>query len=236
MYGSIQLLALTAALPSALACLAYTGGVPTATGTVSSSAVIDVAAGDTFDCGWKRYDRGSGACGSGEGTYKDAVFYLHSGATLKNCIIGANQAEGVHCDGPCTLEYVWHENVCEDGISIVSSCARICSGEIQEPMILTPSMTQKNDKSGDETWIIGGGAYGADDKTVQHNGCGTVNVSGLWFHFRLRYLSSTTPNTQTTDHQFLRQGLRKAVSLLWQLRHTMQTHCQHFGSQRREWR
>jgi hypothetical protein len=24
--------------------------------------------------------------------------------------------------------------------------------------------------------IIGGGAYGASDKVIQHNGCGTVNV------------------------------------------------------------
>lgn len=38
-------------------------------------------------------------------------------------------------------------------------------------------MRQKNDKAGQETWIIGGGAYHASDKIVQHNGCGTVNVS-----------------------------------------------------------
>jgi hypothetical protein len=36
---------------------------------------------------------------------------------------------------------------------------------------------QKNDKAGQETWIVGGGAYHASDKIVQHNGCGTVNVS-----------------------------------------------------------
>lgn len=84
----------------------------------------------------------------------DAVFLLRSGATLKNVIIGANQAEGVHCDGPCTLEFVWFEDVCEDAITI------------------------KNDEAGEETWIIGGGAYYAADKIVQHNGCGTVNVSG----------------------------------------------------------
>lgn len=50
----------------------------------------------------------------------DAVFLLKSGATLKNAIIGKNQAEGVHCDGPCTLELVWFEDVCEDAITIVS--------------------------------------------------------------------------------------------------------------------
>ncbi len=36
---------------------------------------------------------------------------------------------------------------------------------------------QKEDKAGSQTWIIGGGAFKASDKVVQHNGCGTVNVS-----------------------------------------------------------
>ena len=86
----------------------------------------------------------------------DAVFLLRSGATLRNVIIGKNQAEGVHCDGPCTLEFVWFEDVCEDAITV------------------------KNDKAGQETWIIGGGAYHASDKVVQHNGCGTVNIINFY--------------------------------------------------------
>lgn len=113
-------------VPVALACLGYEGGVPTPTAHHSNSAVIEVAAGQVFDAGWAKYDRGSGACkGQSEGDWKDAVFYLHSGATLKNVIIGANQAEGVHCDGPCTLQFVWFEDVCEDAITIVSLQAHI---------------------------------------------------------------------------------------------------------------
>lgn len=55
-------------MPAALACLGYEGGVPTATSSKSNSAVIEVAAGATFDGGWARYDRGSGACnGQSEG-------------------------------------------------------------------------------------------------------------------------------------------------------------------------
>lgn len=116
----IALVALVALTSSTLACSADEGGVPTAKGTVTSKAVIEVAAGKTFDCKWQRYDRGSGACsGQSEGNWKDAVFYVHRGATLQNCIIGANQAEGVHCDGPCTLKSVWFEDVCEDAISLV---------------------------------------------------------------------------------------------------------------------
>jgi len=42
--------------------------------------------------------------GQAEGGDKDAVFQLENGATLKNVIIGADQIEGVHCKGSCTLE------------------------------------------------------------------------------------------------------------------------------------
>lgn len=108
-------------LPTALACLGYTGGLPVATRSISNSAVIEVAAGQVFDGGWAKYDRGNGACnGQAEGTAKDAVFLLHAGATLRNVIIGKHQAEGVHCKGHCNLEFVWFEDVCEDAISIVS--------------------------------------------------------------------------------------------------------------------
>lgn len=103
---STQVLALVFALPAALACLGYEGGVPTATASHSISAPITVAAGQTFDCGWARYDRGSGACEDGEGGDSDAVFLVQAGGTLQNCIIGANQMEGVHCLGACTLNFI----------------------------------------------------------------------------------------------------------------------------------
>ncbi|KAF8922715.1 putative pectate lyase F [Mucidula mucida] len=149
-------LAISSLAGLASACDAYTS-LPDNTGTVSNSAVIEIAAGETFDGGWKKYDRGSGACnGQSEGDWEDAVFYLHEGATLQNVVIGANQAEGVHCTGYCTLNFVWFEDVCEDAISI------------------------KNDKAGDYTNIIGGGAFHADDKIVQHNGCGTVNIINFY--------------------------------------------------------
>jgi hypothetical protein len=112
---------LSSFVPATLACLGYEGGVPDPTSVISNNAVIEIAAGQTFDGGWAKYDRGSGACnGQTEGDWEDAVFYLHAGAKLSNVIIGANQAEGVHCDGPCTLEFVWFEDVCEDAISVVS--------------------------------------------------------------------------------------------------------------------
>ncbi|KAL4790410.1 pectate lyase [Aspergillus venezuelensis] len=143
-------------IPVTLACLGWEGGLPQHTAQYSNSAPIEIGAGETFDAGWAKYDRGSGACSSGEGGNDDAVFILQAGATLRNVIIGADQKEGVHCEGPCTLEFVWFEDVCEDAITV------------------------RGDSAGQETWIIGGGAFHASDKVVQHNGCGTVNIINFY--------------------------------------------------------
>jgi hypothetical protein len=83
----------------------------------------------------------------------DTVFVLEEGATLRNVIIGADQGEGVYCLGSCNLEFVWFEDVCEDAISI------------------------KGDGTAN---IIGGGAYHASDKVIQHNGCGHVNIVNFY--------------------------------------------------------
>ncbi|QRW24680.1 pectate lyase [Rhizoctonia solani] len=72
------------------------------------------------------------------------------GLRARNVVIGANQAEVVHCLGPCNLYNVWFEDVCEDAITIKQT-----SG-------------QSN--------IIGGGAKSASNKVVQHNGGGTVKI------------------------------------------------------------
>lgn len=184
-----------ALLPTVLACNGYTGGVPAAVGTKTNSKVIEVAAGQTFDGKWYRYDRGSGACtGQTEGGSADAVFLLKEGATLRNVIIGKNQvglllamisrkeltdsfqAEGVHCQGHCRLEFVWFEDVCEDAISI------------------------KQDKPGKESWIVGGGAYHASDKVVQHNGCGTVNIINFYVNDYGK-LYRSCGNVSSSGHQ-----------------------------------
>ncbi|KAL1859042.1 hypothetical protein Daus18300_009680 [Diaporthe australafricana] len=154
MYSSAKLVALAASLPAAMACLGYDGGIPAASGSKSLTEPQYIAAGQTFDAEWVKYDRGSGACGGqGEGGEADTVFVLEDGATLRNVIIGADQAEGIYCKGACTLEYVWFEDVCEDAISI---------------------------KGDGDANIIGGGAYGAADKVIQHNGCGSVNIVNFY--------------------------------------------------------
>ncbi|KAK7440342.1 hypothetical protein CaCOL14_007997 [Colletotrichum acutatum] len=150
--------ALLGALPTTSACLGYEGGLPKATSNKQISAPIYVKSGEAFDGGWAKYDRNPTSCREQvEGGEKDTAFVLQKGATLRNVIIGKTAGEGVYClGGGCNIEFVWFEDVCEDAISI------------------------KNDKAGDVTWIVGGGAYHAADKIIQHNGCGRVNIINFY--------------------------------------------------------
>ncbi|CUA69622.1 hypothetical protein RSOLAG22IIIB_03994 [Rhizoctonia solani] len=137
-----------------------------------------------------RFDRGSGACKEQtEGGDSDAVFLLQSGATLQNVVIGANQAEGVHCLGPCNVYNVWFEDVCEDAITIKQT-----SG-------------QSN--------IIGGGAKSASDKVVQHNGGGTVKIDSYCVQtFGKLYRSCGNCKTQYKRKVLISQIIGSSGSLL----------------------
>lgn len=117
------------------------------------SEPMTIAAGETFDGGDATFDRGVDCTGQDEGGSSDAVFILEAGASLSNVRIGPNQVEGVHCMGGCTLTNVWWDAVCEDAFSI------------------------KEQADGETTTINGGGATGADDKVIQHNGGGTVIIN-----------------------------------------------------------
>ncbi|KAI5781565.1 pectate lyase [Geopyxis carbonaria] len=145
----LQLFSLLGALGLAAAKASTT--FPTATGDETLSAPMEVSG--TFDCGLKRYGRGL-SCADGESGEDAAVFILADGATLQNCIIGADQSEGVHCDGSCTISNVWWEAVCEDALTLL--------------------------QSGGTSTITGGGARGAEDKVIQHNGLGTVVITDFY--------------------------------------------------------
>uniref|UniRef100_D8PPC7 Pectate lyase n=1 Tax=Schizophyllum commune (strain H4-8 / FGSC 9210) TaxID=578458 RepID=D8PPC7_SCHCM len=145
----IALTALNAAAKPTTRAASCTFPDPPSTSSLSEPMTVT---GD-FDGGNVRFDRGTSCTGQAEGGDSDAVFLLEEGASLSNVVIGADQAEGVHCLGSCTLTNVWFEAVCEDAITI------------------------KQD-SGTST-ITGGGAKGADDKVVQHNGGGTVVIDSF---------------------------------------------------------
>jgi hypothetical protein len=126
-----------------------TGAWPTKTGDVSVSGTISVSG--TFDGGLKRY------CCIGDGSQsesQDPMFDLADGATIKNVIIGSPAGDGVHCEGRCTIQNVWWEDVGEDAATFLAT-------------------------NGD-SYVIGGGARSADDKVFQHNGSGTVHISGFY--------------------------------------------------------
>ncbi|KZM28131.1 uncharacterized protein EKO05_0001145 [Ascochyta rabiei] len=125
------------------------GTFPTAAGESTLSAPMEVT---DFDGGMVKFGRGV-SCTSGEGGGKDAVFNVADGGSLSNVIIGADQIEGVHCAGACTITNVWWEAVCEDALTFKGN--------------------------GDGT-VSGGGAKGAKDKVVQHNGIGSISISGFY--------------------------------------------------------
>lgn len=90
--------------------------VPASKGSVTYPKPQPVSG--SFDGGMKTYGRGVKCTGQVEGGDSDAVFILENGATLKNAIIGADQIEGIHCKGSCTIENVWWTKVCEDALTL----------------------------------------------------------------------------------------------------------------------
>jgi hypothetical protein len=92
--------------------------------------------------------------------HQGALFVLDDGATLSNVILGDPAADGIHCNGSCTLNNVWWERVGEDAATF-------------------------RGKSDSAVMIVnGGGASGAVDKVFQHNGRGTMIIKNFyveWF-------------------------------------------------------
>lgn len=127
---------------------------PTPVGTPKAvSATIKVTS--SYDGGLKRH-YGTGDLGSGgQGEDQGPIFELANGATLKNVVLGAPAADGVHCLGACTLTNVWWEDVGEDAATFKGTSAS---------QVMT---------------IDGGGARKASDKVFQHNGPGTMVVKNF---------------------------------------------------------
>ncbi len=139
-----------AAVPAAALRLA---AWPSPTGQQAAGATINVSG--TLDGGMKRY-YGTGALGSGsQSESQPPIFKLADGAVLKNVVIGAPAADGVHCMGTCTLQNVWWEDVGED------------------------AATFKGTSSSQTMTVDGGGARAASDKVFQHNGPGTMYIKNF---------------------------------------------------------
>ncbi|GAA3620180.1 pectate lyase [Streptomyces fenghuangensis] len=126
---------------------------PTAKGTKAVSSTIEVSG--TLDGGMKRYYGSGELGGDGQDEGQDPIFKLKDGAVLKNVILGAPAADGVHCTGSCTLQNVWWEDVGEDAASF------------------------KGTSSSAKYTVTGGGARKASDKVFQFNGAGTLTVKNF---------------------------------------------------------
>ncbi|MDK1473352.1 pectate lyase [Streptomyces sp. 549] len=124
---------------------------PSANGSEPVSATKNISG--SVDGGMKRY-YGTGNLGTGgQEENQSPLFKLADGATLKNVILGAPAADGIHCSGSCTLQNVWWEDVGEDAATFRGT--------------------------GKTYTVTGGGARKASDKIFQFNGGGTLNISNF---------------------------------------------------------
>ncbi|MEU4798803.1 pectate lyase [Streptomyces sp. NPDC023327] len=152
--GGAAALALTGAALVTTSLMSTAGAAsswPEAKGQQPVSRTIEVSG--TRDGGLKRYYGSGELGGGGQGEGQDPLFKLKDGATLKNVIIGAPAADGIHCQGSCTLQNVWWEDVGED------------------------AATFKGSSAGSTYAVQGGGARKADDKVFQFNGAGKLVVN-----------------------------------------------------------
>lgn len=127
-----------------------TGSWPSSAGSVKITGTVSVSG--TFDGGMKTY------CCIGDGSQdesQDPMFEIANGGTLQNVIIGSPAGDGVHCEGTCTIRNVWWNDIGEDAATFKGT-------------------------GGGTSYVIGGGARSGSDKTFQHNGNGTVSISGFY--------------------------------------------------------
>jgi pectate lyase len=109
----------------------------------------------TYDGTMRRFV-GTGPLGtSGQNEDQGPLFNLANGATLQNAILGNPAADGIHCEGTCTLKNIWWEDVGEDAATLQGTSTS---------QVMT---------------IDGGGAQKASDKIFQHNGPGTMIIKNF---------------------------------------------------------
>jgi hypothetical protein len=148
---------------------------PTPASDVMVNATITITG--VYDGTMRRFI-GAGNLGtSGQSESQDPIFHVVEGATLANVIIGNPAADGVHCDGNCTLKNVWWEDVGEDAATLKGTNAN---------QVMT---------------IDGGGAQKASDKIFQHNGPGTMIIRNFCAQdFGKLYRSCGNCDTQYARH------------------------------------
>ncbi|XXS77469.1 pectate lyase [Sorangium sp. So ce176] len=104
------------------------GGTTVGDGGVVRSTIV-VKAGETFDGGGKRFIADSGTLGDGsQDEGQKPVFKLEDGAKLRNVVLGAPAADGIHTYGNVTLENIVWEDIGEDALTVKKSGTVVLNG------------------------------------------------------------------------------------------------------------
>ncbi|KYF89186.1 pectate lyase [Sorangium cellulosum] len=104
------------------------GSTTTGDGGVVSATIV-VKRGETFDGGGKRFIADKDKLG--DGSQKEGqkpVFKLEDGAKLKNVVLGAPAADGIHTYGNVTLENIVWEDIGEDAMTVKESGTVVLNG------------------------------------------------------------------------------------------------------------
>jgi hypothetical protein len=125
--------------------------------TASSDAVvidepIVVKAGETFDGAGKTFTASSKLGDGGQSEDQKPLFILEDGASLKNVVLGDNEADGIHTYGDAKLDNVHWTDVGEDAMTM---------------------------KKGGRVEISNSSAKNADDKIFQLNDSGTLILNNV---------------------------------------------------------
>lgn len=133
-----------------------TGGGTTSAGcsSVGSTTTVNstIVVSGTYDGGCKRFVAGSALGDGSQSESQKPVFRVENGATLRNVVIGAPAADGVHTYGTVMLENITWQDIGEDALTIK--------------------------KEGTVT-LNGGSATNGDDKVFQINAASTFRLSNF---------------------------------------------------------
>nr|WP_129352393.1 pectate lyase [Sorangium cellulosum] len=127
------------------------GSTTIGNGGVVSSTIV-VKSGQVYDGGGKRFIAGSALGDGSQSEGQKPVFKLENGAVLRNVVLGAPAADGIHTYGNVTLENIVWEDIGEDALTIKGSGTVVLNG---------------------------GSAVNGEDKVFQINAASTFRVSNF---------------------------------------------------------
>ncbi|XXX76699.1 pectate lyase [Sorangium sp. So ce134] len=127
------------------------GGTTTGSGGVVDSTIV-VRSGQVYDGGGRRFIAGRSLGDGSQSESQKPVFKLEDGAVLRNVVLGAPAADGIHTYGNVTLENIVWEDIGEDALTIKASGTVVLNG---------------------------GSAVNGEDKVFQINAASTFRVSNF---------------------------------------------------------